>query len=123
MKEINDDELRARFAQLRSADELGAPDFQCVLERAKNRPLRAGRFAWRRPLAVSAALAATILLAVGVARVARRSGFVAPPLSTWVSPTASLLRTPGSELLNSPSLTSSVLDPATKSVPHTGKAK
>ncbi len=124
MNDLKDDELRARFAQLRDADELGAPDFQGVLGRARLRPPR-GRLTWRPPsrFALSAALAAAILFAIGVARVSRRSEFVPPPLSTWVSPTASLLRTPGSELMRAPRLMSSVLDPATESVTHTGKKK
>jgi hypothetical protein len=108
-----DDELRSRFAELRDADARHAPAYRAVLERTDRRVPGVDRNGRRRTLRLALAAAAAIVLAVGVARVSRRRAFVAPPLSTWTSPTASLLRTPGAELLASPTLLSSVLDPVT----------
>lgn len=109
MKELSDDELRARFAQLRAGDELSAPRFDAVVDRAmRTVPERARAWVrWRIPLALS--VAAALVLAVALARTSRRRDFIAPPLSTWTSPTASLLQMPGSELLALPSLGSSAL--------------
>jgi hypothetical protein len=110
MTGLPDHELRARFDELRAADEQSAPGFGAVLARARfaapDRTQRRRR--WRLGAALS--IAAAIVLAVGISRTARRRNFVAQPLSTWRSPTASLLRTPGSELLASPSLVPSALD-------------
>ncbi len=110
MNGLSDDELRARFKALRSADEPHTPAF----EQIRNRPVRAApaapraRFAWR--LGVALSVAAALLLSAGVTRAYRRYTFVAPPLSTWTSPTASLLHTPGTELLRSPKFAPSPLD-------------
>jgi hypothetical protein len=93
-----DDELRARFADLRASDERSAPDFHGVLDRAKRAPYAdARRLRLRAPLALFIAAAAVVVAAVGIARVSalRRAAFVATPLSTWTSPTAGLLRTQG----------------------------
>jgi hypothetical protein len=103
-----DDELRAKFAALRSIDALHAPDFEAI----RNRPMRSAQAApsvrrsWR--LGVALSVAAALLLSIGGTRAYRRYTFVAPPLSTWTSPTGSLLRTPGSELLRAPNLVSSL---------------
>jgi hypothetical protein len=104
-----DDELRSRFSKLRESDSDRAPSYRAVLDRASHKS-RGGVRVARRPLlrlALTLAAAAAIVLAVGVARVSLRRDFVPPPLSTWTSPTASLLRTPGSDLLTSPTLLSS----------------
>ncbi len=110
MTERSDEELRARFSELRAGDELSAPRFGAVVEqaaRAGNERVPAA-IRWRIPVALS--IAAALLLAVSLARATRRHDFIAPPLSTWTSPTASLLRMPGSNLLASPMLGSSALD-------------
>ena len=106
---MSDDELRARFRALRAADERDVPGF----ERARDRPARVAsaaariRFRW---LGVALSVAAALLLSAGVTRAYRRYTFVAQPLSTWKSPTAALLRTPGAELLHSLRLAPSPLD-------------
>ncbi len=125
MSEMNDDELRAGFAELRANDEQSAPEFQALLDRASRstRPdVRGGR--WLSPLAISIAAAAVVIVAVGIARASRRAAFVAPPLSTWTSPTASLLRTPAIDHTRKADLLSSMIDIATSTtVPRTGKHK
>jgi anti-sigma-K factor RskA len=109
-------ELRARFEALRAADERAAPGFRAVLARvARDRALASpgttrSRRRWRSPLAILMAAAATVVLVAGLTRSFRRRNFVPEPLSTWTSPTASLLQTPGSQLLTSPSLMPSALD-------------
>ncbi len=122
MTALSDHELRARFDALRAADERDAPGLRAVLDRARRAPAADARLMARRRLQVALSIAAALLLAVGVSRISRRPAFVPPPLSTWTSPTASLLHTPGSELLASPALLSSVLDQLTSmSPPHQGK--
>jgi hypothetical protein len=110
MTGIPDHELRARFDELRAADEQGAPGFGAVLARARFAAPDRTQRRRRRRLGVALSIAAAIVLAVGISRTSRRRSFVAQPLSTWRSPTASLLRTPGLELLASPSLIPSALD-------------
>lgn len=122
MTALSDHELRARFDALRVADERDAPGFRAVLDRARRAPATDARLMARRRLQVALSIAAALLVAVGVSRISRRPDFVPPPLSIWTSPTASLLRTPGSDLLASPALLSSVLDQLTSmSPPHQGK--
>jgi hypothetical protein len=125
MNDVNDGELRARFAGVRVADEHNAPDFQRVLEHA-NRSARTivGRRRWLSPLALSLAAAAVIIAAVGLTRASRRAAFAAPPLSTWTSPTAGLLRTPAFDHTRPASLMSSLVDiAASTAIPRTGKHK
>jgi hypothetical protein len=121
----DDDDLRARFDALRQADRARTPDFRTVLDRAEvahASPRRRGQ-----PL-VWVAAAAGIVLAFGITLhqvrdrgADRHAGGVAPSsssdavsISTWTSPTASLLRTSGGEMLASPRLLSSILDGAAR---------
>jgi hypothetical protein len=121
-----DDELRARFAELRELDEAGAPEFQAMRQVADGtRETTASRA--RRSLVEWTAAAAGIMLATGAAvSVARRheSQTVVPAsvasISTWRSPTASLLRTSSISVLERPSIIASVLDGVTGPV-MTGK--
>jgi hypothetical protein len=116
MSAFNDSEMRSRFDALRTGDASSAPDFHDLFERARRRPVRADRIGrrWVSRAAFSLAVAATIVLTVNIARESqRRRAFVPAPLSTWTSPTASLLRTPGTELIRSRALLSSMLDPVT----------
>jgi hypothetical protein len=116
MNEMHDDELRSRFAELRSSDAARAPDFHGVLERASRRATRVERNnrRWLSPVAVSLAAAAAIVLTIGLTmRSRQRRAFVPVTLSIWTSPTASLLRTPGAELVTSPTLVPSIVDPMT----------
>ena len=127
MNELDDDELRSRFGELRAADERLTPDFPTVLERAHHRPiLQSGsRRRWLPRIAVSLAAAAAVVLAIGLTIQEReRRAFVPVTLSIWTSPTASLLRTPGSELFTSTTLMSSTLNPVTStSLSRTGNKK
>jgi hypothetical protein len=128
VNDLNDDEIRARFAELRAADETGAPDFADLLNRGSHRRARVSTTGtrWTSPLALSLAAAAVIVAAVGVARVSasRRAGFVAPPLSAWTSPTAALLRTPGIKRTRPATLMSSLVDiAASTAIPRTEKHK
>jgi hypothetical protein len=121
----DDDDLRARFDAIRQADRVRAPDFHTVLDRAEVAhvsPRRRGH-----PL-VWVAAAAGIVLAFGITLyqvrdrgadpqavgVAPSGGSDAVTISTWRSPTASLLRTSGGEMLASPKLLSSILDGAAR---------
>jgi hypothetical protein len=120
----SDDELRVRFEALRSDDSDGAPDFREMLERA--RTLDAQRRRGVRPLWIVAA--AGIVMAVGIALQQTRNrsagrradatdssgGGNTLSISTWKSPTASLLRTSGSEALAPPKVLSSILDGASR---------
>lgn len=118
----SDDELRARFEALRSDDSDRAPDFHDIVERA--RTLEAQRRRGVRPLWIVAA--AGVVLAAGIAfqqtrnrGIGRRAdatdssgGGDTLSISRWKSPTASLLRTSGSEALAAPKVLSSILDGA-----------
>jgi hypothetical protein len=98
-----DRDLKQRFDALRRADRAAAPDFGAIVRRPATR---------RRPVVLRAALfAATVLLAIGGARLAtRRTRAEIPSILTWQSPTATLLRTPGQGLLRDiPTLRSSLL--------------
>lgn len=101
-----DPDLARRFEELRRSDDLGAPAFRSVRDRADaaragSRPVRASR-AWILFAGVTAAAAVTLLfLRPGVRRPAPARGEVALALAVteWRSPTRFLLETPGSELL------------------------
>jgi hypothetical protein len=113
MTGLSDRELRARFDALRAADEHGAPGFGALLAHAARAATEGRRLPSRWRLRTSLSIAAALLLAVGLVRWSRRRDFVPQPLSTWTSPTAGLLHTPGSELLASSGLLPSVLDQLT----------
>ena len=109
-------ELRARFDALRDGDQRDVPDFRALVDRGPraSSTTAAARRSWRLALALAAA--AAIVVAVGLAVTARRRAFVPQPLATWTSPTASLLDTPGSALLASPTLVPSALDHLTATI-------
>jgi hypothetical protein len=111
MTPLSDHEIHERFRALREEERRHVPAFRAMLERAAR---RSGASRWSSPAVLSLATAAAILLAAGaVRRFSARRDFTPQPLATWTSPTASLLRTPGAELLEAPSLGSSVLDRVT----------
>jgi hypothetical protein len=114
MKDSMDHDLRPRFKQLRTADAAGTPDFRELLDGARRATPATDRNArrWLSRIALPLALAAAVVAAAGIARVARSRASAPPPLSMWTSPTASLLRTPGLGPLAPPHILSSVLDQA-----------
>jgi hypothetical protein len=118
-----DEELQRRFRSLRDNDRARVPSFRETWDAASRRQPAAPR--WRLPPALALAAAAGVVLAVGlVLRGSRDRGsarlladstinaqLVAPSITTWTSPTAGLLRTPGVELLGAPpALRASILD-------------
>jgi hypothetical protein len=124
MNPLSDDELRARFEDLRAAERERAPDFRAVLERA-TRPLPGrARFdaPWRLSLGFSLAAAAVFALAINLARRSPiEQNLDAVPLSQWRSPTSYLLHTPASAILESPALLPSLLGPVPSPVHQRGK--
>ena len=103
-------DLHRRFEALRTEDERNAPGYRSVLDRAPRAASAVIRAGSRRRLVAALAIAAAIVLAVVLPRVSRPHGFIPQPLSTWTSPTASLLRTSGPELFASRTLLPSSLD-------------
>jgi len=117
-----DDELRARFEALREEDRRRAPAFRGALSDAWPRPLprrRAFPLVW---IAAAAGLVLTVGIAVRESRqhgadpsagpIGSFGGADTVSVTTWRSPTASLLRTSGSGLLAPPRILSSILDGA-----------
>jgi hypothetical protein len=110
-----DDDLRVRFAELRNDDRATAPGFRGMWDAAQD---ETGVVATRRPALWMAAAAAILVIAAGVAvrwtRVEQADSLPAgESISTWASPTASLLRMSGVTVLDQPSILASVLDGAT----------
>lgn len=103
-----DDDLRSRFDALRRIDESAVPDLDALVARPRTRN--------GRPLVRVALLAAAaVIIAVVGLRVFKQPPHPVPldaatSIVTWQSPTASLLHTPGQELLRTvPTLRSSLL--------------
>ena len=89
-----DSRLRRHFANLREEDRSAAPPF--------GRIAAAAAFS-RRGYSLRIALAAIPVLAIAVmlvVRTHRSTDVVRRELAAWSSPTASLLETPGKQLLN-----------------------
>ncbi|HEY0780827.1 MAG TPA: hypothetical protein VGE98_00115 [Thermoanaerobaculia bacterium] len=95
MTQRSDDDLRARFAALRRADEAGAPPFLRVLAgRPRRSAARPRRTAWS--LALGAAAVAALAISPWLLR---RSPEVSPGrIETWKPATGFLLDTPSSAL-------------------------
>lgn len=118
MQQSDDEDLHARFAELRNEDRAHAPAFDALWTRAQ---LSARRAARPRALRVALiAAAAGVVLTVGMllqqsrTRDRRRTGSAtAATISNWRSPTAGLLHAPGGALLAPPAIFSSILDGAT----------
>jgi hypothetical protein len=94
-------ELGRLFEELRRSEEATAPEFRHVLARARARRTARRAPAWRFAAAAVSlvVIAAALLLAH---RPAREIDLQAVrTLTAWTAPTDSLLRTPGSELLDS----------------------
>lgn len=116
----NDDELRARFGELRAFDSQFRPEFDAIVARGERRAATARPRRATVPIWIAAA--AGIVVVVGAAVVAwravkfgeARGPEAAESISTWRSPTAWLLRTPGRELYAPPPILSSIIDGAAR---------
>lgn len=108
-----DDQLRAQFGELRSAESAAAPGLLAVLRRTRHesRPTR-HRAAVILLVGVAASIAA-ITLAVRQVRLQTSAAQTA--LTGWRSPTTSLMPANPQSVLAPPPLLSSVLDGATTS--------
>jgi len=108
-----DDELRARFRELRRADGARAPEFPAVIDRAEDG--RTTPVPYRSPVVWLAAAAAVVVGLVATQRFRATSDAAAQSITTWQSPTSSLVPASGRAVLSPPPLLSSVLDGATSS--------
>lgn len=117
MNEINDDELRRRFAALRNHETSLEPDFETMRHRALSWGTRANTFALpARWIASAGCIVIAAAVVVATARDengARRTITEAPAITGWQSPTASLLQTPATSVLVPRPLLSSVFDGVT----------
>jgi hypothetical protein len=108
-----DDELRARFHELRRADGARAPEFPAVVDRAEDE--RTTSVPYRSPVVWLAAAAAVVVGLVATQRFRATSDAAAQSITTWQSPTGSLVPASGRAVLSPSPLLSSVLDGATSS--------
>ena len=106
----DDQDLRSRFIALRRLDGATVPDVDSIVARRRTRRPR------RAVLPAALAAAAAIVLLIAGLRFAASRPTIAisvssePSILAWRSPTASLLQTPGRELLQSmPTVESSLL--------------
>ena len=114
MTDIRDEDLRARFSALRKEDGRVEPEFRAMWNRVGESALieRSGVRSSVRWVAVAAAVLIAAALLVGKARDPRReqAAVAAQTITTWQSPTASLLQPTARDLLAPPPLLSSVFD-------------
>lgn len=119
---FDEHDLRLRFDALRRLDQAAVPDLDALVVRPRTRR----RPVWWLPAAVAAA--AAVMLAAGLHFAASRPSVVVsispsePSILSWRSPTASLLHTPGRELLQTvPTVRSAVLHgvpSGSRTIPH-----
>ena len=108
-----DDELRDRFGVLRRADGVRAPEFPPV---AQLRSSTLAEAAVHRSSTVWLAAAAALVVGlVATQRFLATRDATAQSLTSWQSPTNSLVPASGRAVLSPPPLLSSVLDGATTS--------
>jgi hypothetical protein len=108
-----DDDLRARIRDLRRVDRARAPEFPVVVDRA--RAGRAKASPHRSPVVWLAAAAAVVVGLVATQRLRATNDAAGQPVTTWQSPTRSLVPASGRAVLSPSPLLSSVLDGATSS--------
>lgn len=109
MKHTDEDQLRSHFQSLRDGERVHAPPFRAAWDGAARRAVLAPRARIATVLWLTAA--AGVVLAVGVTLRQSSDRDLPPSITSWTSPTAGLLRTPGVELLGaSPTLRTSILD-------------
>lgn len=107
-----DHELRARFGELRDADGAHTPDIKGLVTRT---PIDRRATIARRSGAMVLAAAAVFLISVVVARRPHAVDGSSVSITSWKSPTTSLIPTAGLSVLAPDPLLSSVLDGATAS--------
>ena len=107
-----DDELRARFGQLRAAESAAAPALSAVLHRARREPRRSPH---RRTAVLIGAAASVVAITVLVRQARLHASARQPSVAVWRSPTTSLMPANPQSVLAPPPLLSSVLDGATSS--------
>ena len=108
-----DDELRERFRDLRRVDGARAPQFLEVVDRTGTG--RAKATPYRMPVVWLAAAAAVVAGLVATQRFRATNDAAAQSITTWQSPTSSLVPASGRAVLSPSPLLSSVLDGATSS--------
>jgi hypothetical protein len=118
----DDTELRRRFVELRDREGSECPEFAAVLKRARSGIDSSSTHLPRRIALVAAAAVVVTVMGIGVARrreqrevSARMTQIQSVP--SWSTPTAGLLRTPGSDRLRTvPRLSESMIDRAIPSI-------
>jgi hypothetical protein len=108
-----DDDLRARFRALRRNDDARAPEFPPVVHLGSS--VRAERARHRSNGVWLAAAAALVVGLVATRQFLATNDATAQSITTWQSPTNSLVPASGRAVLSPPPLLSSVLDGATTS--------
>jgi hypothetical protein len=109
---LADDELRERFRDLRHVDDARTPEFP-VVDRARAR--RATAPLHRSPVVWLAAAAAVVVGLIATQRLRATNEAAAQSITTWQSPTSSLVPASGRAVFSPSPLLSSVLDGATSS--------
>lgn len=109
MKQIGDDALRACFRKLRDHDAANLPDFSTLTRPRTRRPATS-------PLVWLGAAACIVVVAGSAIQWTRdRTGRIEPSgITTWRSPTASLLDVSGRDILAPAPILSSVFDGVTR---------
>ena len=108
-----DDELHARFSELRAAESAAAPGLSTVLHRARRKSHPSPH---RRTAMLLVGAAASIAgIALVVRQVRLQAAATQPSITAWQSPTMSLMPATPRSVLAPPPLLSSVLDGATSS--------
>jgi hypothetical protein len=109
----SEDELRARFGELRAAEAAAAPGLLAVMHGARRESRRSPR---RRTAMLLVGAAASIVAVTLVIRQVRlEAAAKLASVAAWRSPTTSLMPTTPHSVLAPPPLLSSVLDGATSS--------
>jgi hypothetical protein len=108
-----DDELRARFGELRAAESAASPGLSTVLHRARRESRPSPRR--RTAMLLVGAAASIVAIALVVRQVRLQVAAKQASVAVWHSPTTSLMPANPQSVLAPPPLLSSVLDGATSS--------
>jgi len=108
-----DDELRARFSELRAAESVEAPGLSTVLHRARRESRPSSNR--RTTMLLVGAAASIVAITLVVRRIRLQAAARQASVAVWRSPTTSLMPANPQSVLAPPPLLSSVLDGATTS--------